>query len=76
VALNTGDLPQWNWTFDQQGPGHPASYKLLNYFNILPQHKAVHGVARVIPFLPGGKICRLQFAKGATVIASREYGLY
>jgi hypothetical protein len=24
VALNTGDLPQWNWTFDQQGPGHPA----------------------------------------------------
>jgi hypothetical protein len=49
---------------------------LLNYFNILPQHKAVHGVARVIPFLPGGKICRLQFAKGATVIASREYGLY
>jgi hypothetical protein len=49
---------------------------LLNYFNILPQCKAVRSVARVIPFLPGGKICRLQFAKRATVIASREYGLY
>jgi len=28
------------------------------------------------PFLPGGKICRLQRAKQARVIASGEGGLY
>jgi hypothetical protein len=28
------------------------------------------------PFLPGGKICRSPPAKGVSVIASQEYGLY
>jgi hypothetical protein len=35
VALNTGDLPQWNWTFDQQGLGHRASYKIVELFQYL-----------------------------------------
>ena len=32
--------------------------------------------AAAVPFLPGGKICRLRQPNHVTVIASREYGLY
>jgi hypothetical protein len=35
-----------------------------------------HGVVAAVPFLPGGKICRLRQPNQVTVIASREYGLY
>jgi hypothetical protein len=28
VTLYTGGLYSWNWTRDQQGPGHPVFYKI------------------------------------------------
>jgi hypothetical protein len=33
-------------------------------------------IPAAVPFLPGGKICRLRQAKAVSVIASQEYGLY
>jgi hypothetical protein len=46
------------------------------YFNVLQRRPAGHGDLAAFPFLPGGKICRSPPAKGVSVIASQEYGLY
>jgi hypothetical protein len=48
-----------NWTFDQQGPGHPVPQKIFSNINILNAHSINHGGRWWPPFLPGGKICRL-----------------
>jgi hypothetical protein len=58
-----------NWTWDQQGPGHPKLKKISIYYNILiGMWRAVEPLRRP-PFLPGGKICRLRHAKEVSVIA-------
>jgi hypothetical protein len=77
VTLNTGQASR-----NETGPGIskdraiPGLKKISLHFNALRRRPASRGDLAAIPFLPGGKICRLQRAKGVSVIASQEYGLY
>jgi hypothetical protein len=77
VTLNTGQASR-----NETGPGISKDRaiqrrkKILIYFNVLQRHLAGHGDLAAFPFLPGGKICRSPPAKGVSVIASQEYGLY
>jgi hypothetical protein len=74
---------QWNYqelARDQQGPGQPDFQKISIYINGLKTKRRCGRIAAALPFLPGGKICRLRPSKEVTVqvtvIASRQYGLY
>jgi hypothetical protein len=69
VTLNTGGLSRWDLPQDQQGPGHPEPQKNIKYINILRFVRIDYGIAAAVPFLPGGKICRLRHVKEASVIA-------
>jgi hypothetical protein len=77
VTLNTGQASR-----DETGPGIskdraiPIYKKIPIYFNGLRRWPAGDGDPAAVPFLPGGKICRLRQAKAVSVIASQEYGLY
>jgi hypothetical protein len=77
VTLNTGQASR-----DETGPGIskdraiPICKKIPIYFNALRRRPAGDGDPAAVPFLPGGKICRLRQAKAVSVIASQEYGLY
>jgi hypothetical protein len=76
VTLNTGGLSQWDLLQDQQGPGHPEPQKNIKYINALWFVRIDYGITAAVPFLPGGKFCRLRQSNQVTVIASRGYGLY
>jgi hypothetical protein len=54
----------------------PRLKKNIKYINNLKSNRINYGVVAAVPFLPGGKICRLRQSNQVSVIASREYGLY
>ncbi|WP_424595534.1 hypothetical protein [Bradyrhizobium sp.] len=59
MTLTTADPRDETLACHQQGPGQPTSQKTSNFINILPAAPAIAALVPQLPFLPGGKICRL-----------------
>jgi hypothetical protein len=65
VTLYTGGLSRWIWTLISKDRATQGRQKIAPCFNALEEGRRTGGGSEQPPFLPGGKFCRLRYAKAA-----------